>query len=75
MGNYTEDDLVRWAALDGQYVDEKILARAKEVVAEIKADVWDEAYWQGVEDERTAEAVQMNVGPNRNNPYRTVRDN
>lgn len=75
MSNYTEDDLVRWAALDGQYVDEKILARAKEVVAEIKAAVWGEAYWQGVEDERTAEAVQMNVGPNRNNPYRTVKDN
>ena len=75
MSNYTEDDLVRWAALDSQYVDEKIRARAKEVVAEIKAAVWDEAYWQGVEDERTAEAVQMNVGPNRNNPYQTVRGN
>ena len=75
MSNYTEDDLVRWAALDGQYVDEKIRARAEEVVAEIKAAVWDEAYWQGVEDERTAEAVQMNVGPNRNNPYRNVKDN
>ena len=75
MINFTEDDLVRWAALDGQYVDEKIRARAKEVVAEIKAAVWDEAYWQGVEDERTAEAVQMNVGPNRNNPYRNVKGN
>lgn len=39
-------------------------------VRALKADAWDEAYWQGVEDERTAEAVQMGVGPNRNNPYR-----
>lgn len=41
---------------------------------------WDEAYWQGVEDERTAEAVQASIGlgghatPNRANPYRQETD-
>ena len=75
MSSYTEDDLFRWAALDGQFVVEKIGALAKEIIAEIKADVWDGAYRQGVEDERTAEAVQMGVGPNRNNPYRIVKGN
>ena len=39
-------------------------------IAKIKADVWDGAYRQGIEDERTAEAVQMGIGPNRSNPCR-----
>ena len=69
MSNYTEDDLVRWAALDGQYVDEKILARAKEVVAEIKAAVWDEGY------EAAAKYHSLDTEHSEPNPYRTVKDN
>lgn len=45
-------------------------ADAERGIAKIKADAWAEGYRQGIEDERTANAVQMNVGPNRNNPYR-----
>ena len=43
---------------------------------QVKAEAWEEGYRQGIEDERTAEAVQVNIGlgghatPNRANPYR-----
>ena len=36
----------------------------------IRAEVWDEAYWQGVEAEFTASEANLGYGPNRNNPYR-----
>lgn len=45
-------------------------ADAERGIAKIKADAWAEGYRQGIEDERTANEVQMGVGPNRNNPYR-----
>ena len=35
------------------------------------AQVWQDAYGQGVEDERTSAAVGADYGPNRNNPYRS----
>lgn len=43
---------------------------------QVKAEAWEEGYRQGIEDERTAEALQVNIGlggyatPNRTNPYR-----
>ncbi|KHS52571.1 hypothetical protein [Brevibacterium linens] len=48
----------------------KVKADAERGIAKIKADAWAEGYRQGIEDERTANEVQMGVGPNRNNPYR-----
>lgn len=41
-----------------------------------RARIWREGYRQGIEDERTAEALQVDIGvdgyatPNRANPYR-----
>lgn len=59
------------AQLNRSWADEGA-ARAEfaRFVAKIKADAWAEGYRQGIEDERTANEVQMGVGPNRNNPYR-----
>ena len=45
-------------------------------IAAAKAEAWDEAYRQGIEDERTAEASKVDIGlggyatANRCNPYR-----
>lgn len=37
----------------------------------IAADVWDEAYWQGVSDYEVASAAEVYVSPERANPYRS----
>lgn len=47
-------------------------------VRKAKAEAWDEAYQQGVDDARTADALRVDVGlgqdlyaqPGRSNPYR-----
>lgn len=45
-------------------------------VRKAKAEAWDEAYRQGIEDERTAEELKVGIGvggyatANRTNPYR-----
>ena len=45
-------------------------------LAQVKAEAWDEAYRQGIEDERTAEELQVGIGlggyapANRSNPHR-----
>ena len=67
---FENESMALWAAeAIFQYVNENPSVSVHYIRRRM-AEAWDEAYWQGVEDERTAEAVQMNVGPNRNNPYR-----
>lgn len=53
--------------IEGSFVSED---EARRGIAKIRAEAWAEGYRQGIEDERTANEVQMGVGPNRNNPYR-----
>lgn len=51
-------------------------ADADRVIREVKAEVWETAYRQGVEDERLGEVLQVDVGVGvpaqaaRQNPYR-----
>jgi hypothetical protein len=33
------------------------------------AEVWQQAYWQGCDDERSATEANIGYGPNRVNPY------
>ena len=67
------------AAVDGRRPDESLFTPSALEPAQAKtaAQVWDEAYLAGVNDERTSEAsigiagFGMKVEPARENPYRT----
>lgn len=46
-----------------------------EIVRDSKNRGWNEGYWQGVDDQRTSDALELTldfgivVGPNRTSPY------
>lgn len=38
---------------------------------ELVGDLWDKAYKQGIEDERTSASLELGIQANRDNPYRS----
>lgn len=39
---------------------------------DLVGDLWDKAYQQGIEDERTAATLDLGIAANRANPYRSL---
>lgn len=57
---------VRPITMEIKYTDQPIFD-------ELVGDLWDKAYRQGIEDERNAAALDLGIGANRVNPYRSNR--
>ncbi len=55
---------------DREYALMEARAALEAAAPHLLAEVWQSAYSQGVEDERTSATAGLDYGPNRNNPYR-----
>ncbi len=64
IGAYAQLEL-RPMAMEIKYTDQPISN-------ELLGDLWDKAYQQGIEDERTAATLDLGISANRANPYRSL---
>ncbi len=70
-GETTMEQTERWQKRQ----DEQTAALVAEEVRKAKAEAWDRAYWQGVQDEIDSQGFDGGMtGPNRINPYRETGD-
>lgn len=70
---YALDRVTEYALRESRPIIMEVKYTAQPIFDELIGDLWDKAYQQGIEDERTAASLDLEYGANRVNPYRSNR--
>ncbi len=69
---YALDRVTEYAMREFRPITMEVKYTDQPIHDELIGDLWDKAYQQGIEDERTAATLNLEYGANRTNPYRSL---